>query len=224
MESERILDEILNENVTKKVTVNQSNSKVIYKFATLREAKHYELIEDELRSISSQSDTVIDQSNEICTDVKDDTISDTKYEYKLSSPMFSKFYGYCEISDHLEIMKDIVVLNKEKLRAWIKLENLFTSLKYSFIEYKIGNITYGKEWDLKKSARIKMIDENTTTKTHSFRLTNYRIEYEDHTDVWTIKRYRNEKLEYDFTIPELHYILNLLFSFLIKQLCWNSIF
>ena len=204
MESMQILDEILNEKVTKKVTVSQINSKVIFKFATLREGKHYELIEEELRNVHSQSDIAINESNKIYTDVKDCTISDVECEHNLSSPIFSKFYGYWEISDHLDIIKDIVVSSKEKLKAWIKLENLFASPKYSFIEYKIGGITYGKEWDALKSARWKLVDENTTTKTHCFRLTNYRIEYEDYTDVWTIKRYRNGKLGYDFTIPELH--------------------
>ena len=198
-----VLYEILNLKSISKVTVCQNNNKIVYKLASVREAKHYELIEEELRSLQLQSNISIDASNETCPDSNVKSLSETEHEFNFSIPIFSKFYGCCELSSHSEITKDIVVLNKDKLKAWMKLENLFTNPKSSFIEYKIGRITYGKEWDAIKSARRKLVDESTTTKSHCFRLTNYRIEYEDHTDVWTIKRYRNENFEYDFTIPEL---------------------
>ena len=142
-----VLYEILNLKSINKVTVCQSNNKIVYKLASVREAKHYELIEEELRSLQLQSDISIDASNETCPDSNVKSLSETEHEYNFSIPIFSKFYGCCELSGHSEITKDIVVLNKDKLKAWMKLENLFTDPKSSFIEYKIGRITYGKEWD-----------------------------------------------------------------------------
>ena len=142
-----VLYEILNLKSINKVTVCQSNNKIVYKLASVREAKHYELIEEELRSLQLQSNISIDASNETCPDSNVKSLSETEHEYNFSIPIFSKFYGCCELSGHSEITKDIVVLNKDKLKAWMKLENLFTDPKSSFIEYKIGRITYGKEWD-----------------------------------------------------------------------------
>ena len=156
-----VLDEILNEKSINKVTVCQSNNKIVYKLASVREAKHYELIEEELRSIQSKWDLKIDESNETCSDNKSDSLSDV--EHKLSIPIFTKYYGYWEITCHPEITKDIVAINRDKLKAWIKLENLFKDSKCSFIEYKIGRITYGTECDATKIAIRKLIEDNTAS-------------------------------------------------------------
>ena len=134
-----------------------------------------------------------------------ETIQEHNKEWDEKAPsVFPKVYGSISLLDHPTMQFAFNGISSQKTQALLKMENLFNYTQgCSYMEYKIGRFTFGKDCSEKKIARKRLIDDNTISRVYAFRTTTYKIINEETQEVlqYGNKAYYLKDGEYGFDHP-----------------------